>query len=314
MADEPSPAERNGLADAATDWAFATGWRLVRVLPERTAQAAFAQAADLLWRRRGSGVEQLERNLARARPGITGADLRQLSRTAMRSYLRYWCDAFRLPSWDRDRIDRYCRIEGVDYLDEVMASGSGMVVGLGHSGNWDHLGAWACNRYGALTTVAERLKPESLFDRFVEYRESLGMEIVPLGDVDVMRRLIAAVRAGRLVPLLADRDLSRTGIVVDFLGSPASLPGGPAALALLTGAPLVPVTAWFEGPVAVAHFHEPVPVPAAPRAEQVKIMTQHVADVLGEGVRRHPEDWHMMQPVWLDDLDPERRAKVEASA
>lgn len=299
--------------DAATAWAFATGWRLVRVLPERAAYAAFAQAADVLWRRRAGGVEQLERNLARACPDSNARELRELSRAGMQSYLRYWCDTFRLPTWDRRRVDDYCRVEGRDFLDAGVTSGDGIVVALGHSGNWDHLGAWACNRYGGLTTVAERLKPESLFDQFLAYRESLGMEVVPMGDADSMRRLMGALRAGRLVPLLADRDLSRGGVIVDLLGEPASVPAGPAALALLTGAPLHPGTAWFEGKTAVVRIHDAVDVPTdGPKPERIQHMMQQVADVLSEGIRAHPTDWHMMQPVWLADLDAERFERARA--
>ena len=83
---------------------YGGGWRLVRLLPERVAYAAFDLAADLAWWQRGAGVRRLEANLARVRPDLDLDGLRRLSRAGLRSYLRYWCDSFRLPDWDRDRV------------------------------------------------------------------------------------------------------------------------------------------------------------------------------------------------------------------
>lgn len=301
-------AVRHRVGDAATEWAFAAGWRLVRLLPERAADAAFRRAADVLWERRGEGVRQLERNLARIRPEATAAEVHELSRLSMRSYLRYWCEAFRLPSWSSERIRSTCILDQVELMDEAMSAGTGALMIVNHSGNWDHAGAWGCLRYGGLTTVAERLKPEGLYRRFVDYRQTLGMEILPTGEPELVRVLARRLAQGRLVPLMGDRDISRNGVIVDLLGEPASFPAGPALLALLTGAPLHPVTLWFDGPLARGKVHERVPIPQeGDRAERIRAITQSVADAFGEGISAHPVDWHMMQAVWTADLDPARR-------
>lgn len=294
-------------SDAATEWAFATGWRIVRAVPERSAYRAFDRAADLLWRRRGEGIQQLERNLERVLPEASAADISEQARLSMRSYLRYWCDTFRLPSWSAGRVRDTFILDRDEILDAAVASEQGALMVVNHSGNWDHAGAWACLRYGGLTTVAERLRPEGLYQRFLDYREGLGMEILPTGEPGLIRTLSRRLREGRLVPLMGDRDISRNGIVVDLLGEPASFPAGPATLGLITGAPVHPVTLWFEDGRAMGHVHDAVPVPSeGSRAAQVQAITQGIADAFGEGIRRHPVDWHMMQPVWLSDLDPER--------
>jgi KDO2-lipid IV(A) lauroyltransferase len=295
-------------ADAATEWAFAAGWSLVKRLPERAAYRAFDAAADRIWQRRGEGIVQLERNLARVRPTASSAELHELSKASMRSYLRYWCDAFRLPTWSRERVSSTFYLERHELLDEAMTSGRGALMVVNHSGNWDHAGAWACHRYGGLTTVAERLKPEGLYQRFVAYRESLGMEIIPTGEPDIVRALARRLNEGRLVPLMGDRDIGRNGVTVDLCGAPASLPAGPALLSLLTKAPLYPVTLWFDGPMARGYVHDRVVAPTAGRREdRVRDVTQQVAHAFESGIREHPVDWHMMQPVWLADLDPMRR-------
>jgi KDO2-lipid IV(A) lauroyltransferase len=296
------------MTDAVTEWAFATGWRVVKRLPAPLAFRVFDAAADVLWRKRGGGVVQFERNQARIHPDLSAEQLRALSRRGMRSYLRYWCEAFRLPTMGPDEVNRTFDLERKELMDACVASGTGAVMVVNHAGNWDMAGAWGCLRYGALTTVAERLKPEGLFDQFVAYRESVGMNIVPLGDPDVIRRLARALKEGQIVPLLGDRDISRNGVIVDFFGEPASLPAGPAVLGMLTGAPVMPVTLYYDGSRASGYVHDAIPVPTqGTKTEKIHAMTQQIARSFEEGMRDHSVDWHMMQPVWVADLDPSRR-------
>jgi len=293
------------LADRATDLGFGVGWSAARALPDRVVERAFRLAADRTWRRQGPSVRQLTANLSRVVPPERLPELDVIAQEGVRRYMRYWSEAFRLPEWSQQRVDETFEVvEGLDRLDAAMNAGNGAVLALTHSGNWDLAGAWGCHRYGGLVTVAERLKPESLYDRFVAYRESLGMEILALGDSDVLRVLTRRLREGRLVPLLADRDLAHTGVPVDFFGERASMPAGPAVLSQLTGAPLIPATLWFDGDRTVARIGEPIEAPPIEdRGERIAAMTQSVADAFAVDVARHPEDWHMMQRLWHADLD-----------
>ncbi len=294
------------MLERATLISYSVGWGVVRRLPEAAAYAMFRRGADSAWRRRGKGVLRLEANLARVL-GTTPDDprVRELSREGMRSYLRYWCDSFRLPDWSHEKIVSRVRVEKGELLFDNIASGRGVVAALPHMGNWDHAGAWATVVGTPLTTVAERLQPEELYEKFLEFRQGLGMEILPLtgGGNDVFRTLVARAREGRLVPLLADRDLTATGVEVSFFGSVAKMPSGPAALALTSGAALLPVTIWYEGREPdhsiVIRWHDEVPPPEglAGRA-RVTAMMQQVADVFVEGIAAHPQDWHMLQRVW----------------
>ncbi|GAA4353893.1 phosphatidylinositol mannoside acyltransferase [Angustibacter luteus] len=293
--------------------AYSAGWRIVRLLPEAVAYRTFDGIADLAWRRRGSGVQRLEANLARARPDLDADDLHELARSGLRSYLRYWCDSFRLPDWDEQRIVSTVRTEGDEPVRAALASGQGVVMFLGHLGNWDHAGAWATLQLQPVTTVAERLKPEQLFDRFVTFRERLGMTIIPLtGGSDVFRSLLRVLRGGGFVPLLADRDLTDGGVEVDFLGEPARMAVGPAALALATGAALFAVTIRYEptsrgrhGIVITWHPQIATDDVGTGRAA-VTALTQRCADHLAAAIRSHPQDWHMLQRVFTADLDPAR--------
>ena len=230
------------------DLGYAAGWRLVRALPAPVARRVFDAGADVAVRRDGRGVRRLRANLARVRPDLDRPGLDALTRAAMRSYARYWREAFRLPALDADALAATVDplVEGREHLDAALATGRGAVVALTHSGNWDVVGAWAVRRYGGFTTVAERLRPESLFQRFVAYRESLGFEILPMtGGEAPVRGLLRRLRAGGIVCLVADRDLSAQGVDVTLFGARATMPPGPAALAASTGAALLPLGLWF---------------------------------------------------------------------
>lgn len=291
-------------SDNAVALGYVSGWRLVRLMPERAALATFGRMADGIHRRDGRSVQRLRANLARVRPDLDDHDLDRLTHDAVRSYLRYWAESFRLPSWPTDDLVARTRTVGEEHLRDAYAAGRGVVVPLPHMGNWDWAGAWACATGMALTTVAERLRPERLYDEFVAYRASLGMEILPAGDPATFGTLVARVREGRLVPLLADRDLSRSGVEVSLCGAPARMPRGPAELARRTGAPLVPATLHYDGTELVVTFHEPVP--HAEGEDGVVTMMQAVADRFTDALRVHTVDWHMMQRVFVADLDPTR--------
>jgi phosphatidylinositol dimannoside acyltransferase len=288
------------VRERLTTLVFLVGWRLVGRLPERIAQQLFRVAADRVHRRDGTGVRRLRANLDRVRPGLDAAALDDLTSRAVRSYLRYWCESFRLPAWPTDDLVRRTRTVDEHHVREAHAAGHGVVVPLPHLANWDWAGAWACATGMPLWTVAERLRPERLYDEFVAYRSRLGMTILPLtGGDSALPRLEQWIRSGGLVCLLGDRDLSRTGVEVQLCGHRARLPRGPALLARRTGAPLVPVTLHYTGRDLTISFHPPVP--HADGDDGLREMTQGVADAFSRALREHPEDWHMMQRVFIDE-------------
>ncbi|WP_149183820.1 phosphatidylinositol mannoside acyltransferase [Streptomyces sp. TRM49041] len=297
----------SGARDRLTDALYGLGWGTVKKLPEPVAAGLGRRIADTAWKRRGKGVLRLEANLARVVPDATPARLAELSKAGMRSYMRYWMESFRLPTWSAERVERAVDIKDVHYLKDGLEAGNGVILALPHLANWDLAGVWVTRTLGVpFTTVAERLKPETLYDRFVAYRESLGMEVLPHTGGAAFGRLARRLREGGLVCLVADRDLSESGVEVDFFGETARMPAGPALLAQQTGALLLPVTLWYEdAPVTRGRVYPPVDVPeSGTRAAKTSVMTQALADAYAEGIADHPEDWHMLQRLWLADLDP----------
>lgn len=305
------------LAAPVRDWlldaGFGVGWAFTRRIPESVTDRVLQEVGASLWRQRGSGVRQLERNLRRAVPCADDDEIRALSRRAMSSYFRYWHEVLRLPSQPRQRIVDSVVTDHESALRSAMAGDRGAIVALPHMANWDHAGAWACLTGMPVTTVAERLRPESLFDRFVGYREQLGMEVLPLtAGTSSLTRLRAALDRGRLVCLVADRDLSRSGVDVELLGEPATMPPGPAALSRIAGAPLFAATLSYAGPLLRISFSAPVPVRRG--AGGIATMTQAVADHFSAGIRRTPVDWHMLQPVFSADADHRRPEDIGETA
>ncbi len=279
---------------------FVAGWRVVRALPEDRALRLFERLADRLHRQDGRGVQQLCRNLHRVRPELDAPALEELTHRAVRSYLRYWCESFRLPAWPVEDLVGRTRTVHEERLRTPYAEGRGVVGALPHQGNWDWAGAWACGTGVPLMTVAERLRPERLYDEFVRFRTGLGMRILPLtGAAPAMPRLTEYVRQGGFAPLLADRDLSRNAVDVVLCDASARMPAGPALLARETGAALVPITCRYQGREMEIWFHEEVPV--GPGDEGIAAATQQVADAFTRALREAPEDWHMMQRVFTDE-------------
>ncbi|MER5490828.1 phosphatidylinositol mannoside acyltransferase [Streptomyces sp. NPDC002490] len=298
------------FGDRLSDALYGTGWATVKRLPEPVATRLGRTLADLAWRRRGPAVLRLEANLARVVPDAGPERLAELSRAGMRSYLRYWMESFRLPTWSEQRVSAGCAIADIHRVTDALAAGRGVVLALPHLANWDLAGAWVTTALKTpFTTVAERLKPETLYDRFVAYREGLGMEVLPHDGGAAFGVLARRLRAGGLVCLVADRDLSAAGIEVDFFGETARMPAGPALLAQQTGALLMPATLWYGDTTMHGRVHPPVEVPVSgTRAEKTSVMTQALADAFASGIADHPEDWHMLQRLWLADLAPAVRA------
>jgi KDO2-lipid IV(A) lauroyltransferase len=293
-----------------TDWGYAAGWRVVRAMPEFMARNAFDAGAR--YAARNGGPKQLRKNLARV-VGVPPDEVPDgLIHASLASYARYWREAFRLPSMDLEKqgalLDPH--FGGREHIAAALDTGRGAVLALPHSGNWDMAGVWLVWRHGTFTTVNERLKPESLYHRFIAYRESLGFEMLPLtgGERPPFEVLAERLRDGRPVCLMADRDLSRSGIQVDFFGEPTRMPAGSAKLAIETGADLMAVHSWYTPQGWGFSVSEPLDT----SSRDVAVITQKLADHFARSIAAHPADWHMMQPQWLADLSDERRAKLEA--
>jgi len=287
------------VKDNLSAYAYFAGWRIVRWLPERTAYRLAYAAADFVTKRKGKNVSRLRSNLQRTKPNMTELDLDLLLIDAMRSYMRYWCDTFRFPDWSPERVRETVSVTNEHLLLDAISAKTGVIVTLPHAGNWDHAGAYFCGKGINLVTVVEHLKPEKLFLKFLSYRQAMGMEVLPL-DGRVLGTLEQRLRQGALVALIADRDLSRSGIAVTFFGAPSRMPPGPAILALKTDAPLITAfVSYTETGIHIDFNQVSLPVSGS-EEEKISHIVQDMAQQFEVGITAHPEDWHMLQRIWTD--------------
>lgn len=292
------------LRDRVTLFAFESAWRLLPRLAPARVDRLFTVLSDLAWLRHGPSVRQLEANLARVTGQPHDSDaMRRLSRTSMRSYGAYWAALFGLSGLSDADIARRVQVHGLHNLDGAMAAGRGVVIAAAHAGNWDLAGAWLGGHCAGLTTVAERLRPEELFQLFIEQRARYGVEILPHrgGPRPPLEVLTERLQAGGVIALVCDRDLSRRGVEVQFFGATARMAAGPATLALRTGAALLVAGMWVEGDVLHLRFHPPLaPAVDADEASAIARTSQMVADIFEADIAAHPTDWHMLQRVWVE--------------
>ncbi|MCU1640764.1 MAG: phosphatidylinositol mannoside acyltransferase [Nocardia sp.] len=310
------------FTSAMTDKAYAAGWALVRGLPEGAARRGFNAGADAAARRMNRKAHaghpnQLRRNLARVIGSTPEQVPDDLIRASMRSYARYWREAFRLQTMDHAGMVKSGQlfVDQAEHLEAALAAGRGAVLVLPHSGNWDMAGVWLVQNHGPFTTVQERLQPESLFERFVEYRESLGFEVFPLtgGEQPPFPQLAERLRQNRVVCLLGERDLTGKGVPVDFFGERTWMPAGPAKLAIETGAALIPVHCWNATDAQGREGWGFKTEAALDVSGGAAAATQLLADRFAANIAAHPADWHMLQPLWESDLSQSRLDRIAAA-
>ena len=276
-------------------------WKVIGVLPEKSAYKLANIISDRVYSKNGKGVKRLRSNYRRVMPNISERQLDELTKDGMRSYLRYWFDTFRLNKWSKSRIIETTFVVRENLLRDPIATKEGCIIALPHAGNWDHAAAYFCSTGITLTAVVEKLKPEAIFKKFLAYRQSIGIEAISHKEKTIPI-LMERLNQGKLIALVADRDMSRNGIEVNFLGGIAKMPAGPAILALKTGAPLVTAyIRYLEKGIEIT-FDETIKLPVAgSEEEQIKIVTQSMADNFAKRIKDSPVDWHMLQRIWVDE-------------
>ncbi len=284
--------------------AYRAGAETARRLPTSLGRPLALAASRAMVRAWSDKRAQVRRHLERASRGaLQGDALDAAVEQQFANYARYWYELFRLRPADRPALNETFRPTGREHLDAAVAEARGVILALPHLGNWDLAGAWLSGQVPDVTVVAEPVEPPELFEWFVETRRALGMEVVALGP-DAGAALLRALKARHVVCLVCDRDLAGDGVEVEFFGERTRMPGGPAMLALRTGAPLVPVGNYFVGESGhTATICEPLAVERRGRLrDDVTRVTQDLAHRFEDLIGAAPEQWLLMQPNWPSDL------------
>ena len=280
--------------------AYLLGWKIIGALPERTAYVIFSKLAASMYRKNGKSVRRLRTNYSIVKSELSSEDLEKLVIAGLESYMRYWCDTFRIHLWSSFRIASTVTTSRDELLRNPMHESKGVVIALPHSGNWDHAGAYFCNEGFPLVTVAEVLKPEKLFKKFLTYREEMGFEVLGL-DSRAFLSLVKRAREKRLIALVADRDLSASGIEVNFFGHKAKMPAGPAVLAIKEGLPLVAAHVSYTISGIHIDFQSIEISSLEDEKERIAQTVQSLATAFESGIAERPEDWHMLQRIWIEE-------------
>jgi lauroyl/myristoyl acyltransferase len=276
-------------------------WKLIALLPENSAYKLADYVSDRIYKKNGKGIKRLRGNYGRVMPEYSAQKLEELTKLGMRSYLRYWFDTFRLSKWSKKRIISTTQVIRENLLRDPIQSRQGCIVALPHAGNWDHAAAYFCSTGITLTAVVEKLKPEAIFKKFLAYRESIGIEAISHKEKTIPI-LTDRLQAGKLIALVADRDMSRNGIEVNFFGKTAKMPSGPAILAIKTGAPLITAyVRYTPGGIEIIFDETIKPNNSGTEEEQIRIITQSIADNFAKRIKQYPVDWHMLQRIWIDE-------------
>ena len=276
-------------------------WKLIAVLPEKSAYKLADYVSDRIYKKNGKGIKRLRGNYGRVMPEYSSQKLEELTKLGMRSYLRYWFDTFRLSKWSKNRIISTTQVIRENLLRDPIQSKQGCIVALPHAGNWDHAAAYFCSTGITLTAVVEKLKPEAIFKKFLAYRQSIGIEAISHKEKTIPI-LTQRLQAGKLIALVADRDMSRNGIEVNFFGKTSKMPSGPAVLAIKTGAPLITAyVRYTSGGIEIIFDETLKPTNSGSEEEQIKIITQSMADNFAKRIKENPVDWHMLQRIWIDE-------------
>jgi KDO2-lipid IV(A) lauroyltransferase len=275
--------------------------RVAKALPEHTGRAVFERLGALAFRAMPAVRATVAANQAQVigRP-VHDPLVQEATREAFRLYARYWVDTFHIVGMTDEEIRRRVDCETVPVLEDALGRGRGAIVALPHMGNWDAAGRWMAAVGHPVVSVAEELKPAGLFELFLEHRRALRMDIIGLtAGSGVGRQLGAALQAGRVVALVADRDLSGRGIEVEMFGRPRRLPAGPALLSVTTGAPLL-VTPVHTTPTGWRiRMGHPIDIErSGDRRVDVTTMARRMAAEFEEAISTAPSDWHMFQPGW----------------
>ena len=280
---------------------YSTLWLIVRKLPKQSAYKLFDLIATIAYRRNRKRVQYLRKNYQHVFPADNPDAINEKVQEGLRNAMRYWCDTFRISDWDSEEVSKSVETKREELLLDSFASGNGVIVALPHAGNWDHAGLYFCSKGIQVNTVAEHLKPERLFRKFLKHRESMGMSVLDL-NAQVINELESRLKKGALVALVADRDLSKSGVTVNFFNGKARMPAGPALLAYRTNAVLITAFVSYTKKGIQIDFSGPIKVEKREsESSEVTRLTQELALQFEKDISRAATSWHMQQRIFIDE-------------
>ena len=276
---------------------------LIKAIPDRYLSGINNTLGRCAYRLSPDKRALVERNMHRTHKGqITKRELKQKTQQAFVSYVKYWTDSAKMQSLTDYQIDAGFTVEGFEHIENAWAEGPGPILALPHLGGWEWAGRWlTCRPKFEVTVVVEPQQPKELFEFMMSYRESFGMNVIPLGP-NAGKEVIKAIKNNHVVCLLCDRDIQGTGVSVTFFDEETSIPAGPATLSIRTGAKIIPVAVYQRSKLHHAIVRPPLnSARQGNLREDVARISQDIARSFEELILLEPEQWHLMSPNWPSD-------------
>jgi KDO2-lipid IV(A) lauroyltransferase len=244
-----------------------------------------------------SRVAGLVENLRRVFPEYSDEQITDLMQRNAKNYGKFWVDLFKMPHLNLEYRRSLARIEGLENLDRVLAEGKGCIVVTIHMGGWEGCAAlWGSLDQYRSALIAEVLEPPALWRRLLELRQSSGVEIIPLGRT-APRTILRRLQENTVVAGAIDRDILGSGKPYQFFGATASIPSGLVDVAQRTGAGLLPTITLRESDDTY-RFIGMEPLWVGPEEGAVDAAMEKLLRVFEECIRQHPDQWHVMEPIW----------------
>lgn len=282
---------------------YLAGYRLCTFLPRRLCHAVACRAADLYSLFSAQDRRLVRGNLA-AVTGVPEKDVPPaMVREVFRNFAMYLVDFFRFSRLKAGELSGVVRAEGLEWMRQALSAGKGAVGVTAHLGNYE-LGGAALALAGlpvsAVVLTHQNRRVDAFFER---QRARVGVQGIPIQRMqgrDFLEACLAALRGGRILGLVADRDYFSHGIEMSLFGHAVRVPTGPASFSLRTGAPIVPVFVVRERDGRYRFVIEP-PIRAPEgvgREEAVRRMSQQCLDAMAKYIRQYPTQWYMFQEFW----------------
>jgi KDO2-lipid IV(A) lauroyltransferase len=269
----------------------------VRALPPGFNHAVAARGgAAWYWLngpQRRSALENYAAALGRDR---SDPEVARVARRAFQNYGRMLLDFILIGNLTPDELLNRMSIGGRDNLDAALSAGRGVIMAVPHMGSWDMAGAYGGALGYPISAVTERF-PGSLNDAVVRTRSRFGLNVIMLGRAAV-RSITQALEANGIVALLCDLEQG-PGVDVRFFGRRAVVPGGPAAIALKTGAALLPACQYTVSP-GRHHVHLD-PAISWPAGTTKESLMQTVISRFEEFIKARPDQWYAFRPIFKNE-------------
>ncbi len=301
------------MTDLLTYLTYRAGAGIFGALPEPIVRHLGRWAGRLCWLWAGERKAMAIRHMGRVFGRSDGPAVERAAREVFSAYGRYWAETL----WFRPRRAEVVRsrvtLIGLEHVRAAQESGRPIVAALPHVGNWELAGTLAGDAGVRITAVAEALANRRLARWFTGMRAQLGIRVVLAEGLSTMRALRKDLLEGRVIALVADRNIGGRGVEVDFFGEKTTLPAGPAALAIRNAAVLLPVVSYFKrGAGHRVVVHAPIEDPGPEDPDRMGSITQQLAHRYEDMIREAPTQWHLVQPNWPSDHDLLERRRGDA--